>query len=147
MHVVNGSEVGRAQFETFLPNVTEFTLRLPDRSARYKFYLSAVTQVGSGEVFAKEMPRFANEGELFTTSFPQSCSSSSSRDSQIHRTAVDRCATMMVYGCVGGSRGGGVLGRTKTTFWMFYQCVLSLPYPSLILSSVGREQYQCYRFR
>ncbi|CAF95092.1 unnamed protein product, partial [Tetraodon nigroviridis] len=58
---VNGSTVGRAQFETFLPNVTEFTLRLPDRAARYKFYLSAVTQVGSGEVFAKEMPRFANE--------------------------------------------------------------------------------------
>uniref|UniRef100_H3CKU0 Neural cell adhesion molecule L1 n=1 Tax=Tetraodon nigroviridis TaxID=99883 RepID=H3CKU0_TETNG len=61
---VNGSTVGRAQFETFLPNVTEFTLRLPDRAARYKFYLSAVTQVGSGEVFAKEMPRFANEGVL-----------------------------------------------------------------------------------
>lgn len=68
MQVVNGSMVGRAQFETFLPNVTEFTLRLPDRSARYKFYLSAVTQVGSGEMFAKEMPRFANEGELFTIS-------------------------------------------------------------------------------
>ncbi|TNM89121.1 hypothetical protein fugu_005375 [Takifugu bimaculatus] len=59
---VNGSRVGRAQFETFLPNVTDFTLRLPDRSTRYKFFLSAVTQVGSGEVFAEEMPRSANEG-------------------------------------------------------------------------------------
>uniref|UniRef100_A0A674NZE5 Neurofascin homolog (chicken) a n=1 Tax=Takifugu rubripes TaxID=31033 RepID=A0A674NZE5_TAKRU len=59
---VNGSRVGRAQFETFLPNVTDFTLRLPDRFTRYKFFLSAVTQVGSGEVFAEEMPRSANEG-------------------------------------------------------------------------------------
>uniref|UniRef100_A0A672YD23 Neurofascin homolog (chicken) a n=1 Tax=Sphaeramia orbicularis TaxID=375764 RepID=A0A672YD23_9TELE len=48
---------------TFLPNVTDFTLRLPDRSARYKFYLSALTQVGAGEVFAEESPHFANEGE------------------------------------------------------------------------------------
>ncbi|XP_029682306.1 neurofascin homolog (chicken) a isoform X4 [Takifugu rubripes] len=62
---VNGSRVGRAQFETFLPNVTDFTLRLPDRFTRYKFFLSAVTQVGSGEVFAEEMPRSANE-ENFT---------------------------------------------------------------------------------
>ncbi|XP_056887064.1 neurofascin homolog (chicken) a isoform X17 [Takifugu flavidus] len=61
---VNGSRVGRAQFETFLPNVTDFTLRLPDRSTRYKFFLSAVTQVGSGEVFAEEMPRSANEAYI-----------------------------------------------------------------------------------
>lgn len=74
MQVVNGSTVGQAQFETFFPNVTEFTLRLPDRSARYKFYLSAVTQVGSGEMFAKEMPRFANEGELFTISVSETSS-------------------------------------------------------------------------
>lgn len=72
--LVNGSAVGRPQFETLLPNVTEFTLRLPDRSARYKFYLSAVTQVGSGEVFAKEMPRFANEGELFAVPVPETSS-------------------------------------------------------------------------
>nr|XP_046237307.1 neurofascin homolog (chicken) a isoform X3 [Scatophagus argus] len=62
---VNGSRVGRPQLETFLPNVTEFTLRLPDRSNRYKFYLSALTQVGKGEVFAEESPHFANE-ENFT---------------------------------------------------------------------------------
>lgn len=63
--VVNGSRVGRLQVETFLPNVTEFTFRLPDRSTRYKFYLSALTQVGAGEVFAEESPHFANEGERF----------------------------------------------------------------------------------
>ncbi|XP_038552390.1 neurofascin homolog (chicken) a isoform X3 [Micropterus salmoides] len=62
---VNGSRVGRLQVETFLPNVTEFTFRLPDRSTRYKFYLSALTQVGAGEVFAEESPHFANE-ENFT---------------------------------------------------------------------------------
>lgn len=63
---VNGSRVGRPLFETFLPNVTSFTLRLPDRSTRYKFFVSAVTQVGSGEIFAQEMPRSTNEGDLLT---------------------------------------------------------------------------------
>uniref|UniRef100_A0A8C9ZB79 Neurofascin homolog (chicken) a n=1 Tax=Sander lucioperca TaxID=283035 RepID=A0A8C9ZB79_SANLU len=58
---VNGSRVGHPKLETFSPNVTEFTLRLPDRSTRYKFYLSALTQVGAGEVFAEESPHFANE--------------------------------------------------------------------------------------
>ncbi|XP_029990783.1 neurofascin homolog (chicken) a isoform X6 [Sphaeramia orbicularis] len=61
---VNGSRVGRPILETFLPNVTDFTLRLPDRSARYKFYLSALTQVGAGEVFAEESPHFANEAYM-----------------------------------------------------------------------------------
>ncbi|XP_032369033.1 neurofascin homolog (chicken) a isoform X3 [Etheostoma spectabile] len=64
---VNGSRVGHPKLETFSPNVTEFTLRLPDRSTRYKFYLSALTQVGAGEVFAEESPHFANE-ENFTDS-------------------------------------------------------------------------------
>ncbi|XP_034081689.1 neurofascin homolog (chicken) a isoform X14 [Gymnodraco acuticeps] len=58
---VNASRMGRHQLETFLPNVTEFSLRLPDRSTRYKFFLSALTQVGSGEVFAEESPHFTNE--------------------------------------------------------------------------------------
>ncbi|XP_061639718.1 neurofascin homolog (chicken) a isoform X5 [Phyllopteryx taeniolatus] len=62
---VNGSRQGRPRLETFLPNVTEFTLRLPDRSTRYNFYLSALTQVGAGEIFAEESPFFANE-ENFT---------------------------------------------------------------------------------
>ncbi|KAM6947818.1 neurofascin homolog (chicken) a isoform 2-T2 [Lycodopsis pacificus] len=61
---VNGSRVGRAQLETLPPNVTEFTLRLPDRSTRFKFYLSAFTQVGAGEVYAEESPHFANEAYI-----------------------------------------------------------------------------------
>ncbi|XP_040891001.1 neurofascin homolog (chicken) a isoform X1 [Toxotes jaculatrix] len=61
---VNGSRVGRPQLETLLPNTTDFTLRLPDRSTRYKFYLSALTQVGAGEVYAEESPHFANEAYI-----------------------------------------------------------------------------------
>nr|XP_033483271.1 neurofascin homolog (chicken) a isoform X5 [Epinephelus lanceolatus] len=61
---VNGSRMGRPQSETFPPNETEFTIRLPDRSTRYKFYLSALTQVGAGEVFAEESPHFANEENI-----------------------------------------------------------------------------------
>ncbi|XP_061639734.1 neurofascin homolog (chicken) a isoform X19 [Phyllopteryx taeniolatus] len=61
---VNGSRQGRPRLETFLPNVTEFTLRLPDRSTRYNFYLSALTQVGAGEIFAEESPFFANEAYI-----------------------------------------------------------------------------------
>ncbi|XP_071351347.1 neurofascin homolog (chicken) a isoform X3 [Trachinotus anak] len=61
---INGSRIGRPQLETFPPNATDFSLRLPDRSTRYKFYLSALTQVGSGEVFAEESPHFANEAYI-----------------------------------------------------------------------------------
>ncbi|XP_039971773.1 neurofascin homolog (chicken) a isoform X4 [Xiphias gladius] len=61
---VNGSRVGQPQLETFLPNATDFSLRLPDRSTRYKFYLSALTQVGAGEVYAEESPHFANEAYI-----------------------------------------------------------------------------------
>uniref|UniRef100_A0A4W6E609 Neurofascin homolog (chicken) a n=1 Tax=Lates calcarifer TaxID=8187 RepID=A0A4W6E609_LATCA len=61
--IVNGSREGREQLATFLPNATDFTLRLPDRSTRYKFYLSALTQVGAGEVYAEESPHFTNEGD------------------------------------------------------------------------------------
>uniref|UniRef100_A0A8C8E401 Neural cell adhesion molecule L1 n=1 Tax=Oryzias sinensis TaxID=183150 RepID=A0A8C8E401_9TELE len=45
-------------------NVTKHTLRLPDRFTRYKLFLSALTQQGSGEVFAEESPHFSNEGEF-----------------------------------------------------------------------------------
>ncbi|KAM4587163.1 neurofascin homolog (chicken) a isoform 3-T6 [Odontesthes bonariensis] len=62
---VNGSRLGPIHFETFLPNVTELTLHLPDRSTRYKFLMSALTQVGAGEVYAEESPHFTNE-ENFT---------------------------------------------------------------------------------
>ncbi|XP_070815005.1 neurofascin homolog (chicken) a isoform X10 [Chaetodon trifascialis] len=61
---VNGSRIGRLQLEQFLPNVTDFTLRLPDRSTRYKFHLSALTQVGAGEVYAEESPHFTNEAYI-----------------------------------------------------------------------------------
>ncbi|XP_030631986.1 neurofascin homolog (chicken) a isoform X2 [Chanos chanos] len=60
-HTVNGTKEGKRQVESFLPNVTQFTIRLPDRSTRYKFYLAARTRVGSGEVYAEESPHFANE--------------------------------------------------------------------------------------
>ncbi|XP_019723206.1 neurofascin homolog (chicken) a isoform X14 [Hippocampus comes] len=60
----NGSREGRPHLETFLPNVTEFTLRLPDRSTRYNFYLSALTAVGAGEVILEESPFFANEAYI-----------------------------------------------------------------------------------
>ncbi|XP_057702438.1 neurofascin homolog (chicken) a isoform X12 [Corythoichthys intestinalis] len=60
----NGSREGRPRLETFQPNVTEFTLRLPDRSTRYNFYLSALTQVGAGEIFVEESPFFANEAYI-----------------------------------------------------------------------------------
>ncbi|KAK2914578.1 hypothetical protein Q8A73_005172 [Channa argus] len=55
---VNGSSTVQPQIQTFPPNKTDFTLQLPDRSTRYKFYLSALTQVGAGEVYAEESPHF-----------------------------------------------------------------------------------------
>ncbi|XP_047438423.1 neurofascin homolog (chicken) a isoform X10 [Mugil cephalus] len=61
---VNASTLGNMQLETFFPNVTEFSLRLPDRSTRYKFFLSALTQVGAGEVYAEESPPFTNEAYI-----------------------------------------------------------------------------------
>ncbi|KAK7916771.1 hypothetical protein WMY93_012532 [Mugilogobius chulae] len=61
---VNGSRGGRPLVETFLPNVTEFVLRLPDRMTRYKLFLSARTQVGAGQVIAEEAPLFTNEAYM-----------------------------------------------------------------------------------
>ncbi|XP_055016121.1 neurofascin homolog (chicken) a isoform X3 [Boleophthalmus pectinirostris] len=61
---VNGSRGGRPLVETFPPNVTEFVLRLPERGTRYKLFLSARTQVGSGEVIAEEAPLFTNEAYM-----------------------------------------------------------------------------------
>uniref|UniRef100_A0A667XSZ6 Neurofascin homolog (chicken) a n=1 Tax=Myripristis murdjan TaxID=586833 RepID=A0A667XSZ6_9TELE len=51
---------------TFLPNMTEFTLHIPDRSTRYRFILSALTKVGSGAPYREESPHFSNEGEHST---------------------------------------------------------------------------------
>lgn len=61
---VNGSRLGRPQLETFFANVTQFTLRLPDRTTRYKFELSALTQEGRGDVFTEEAPHFTNEAYM-----------------------------------------------------------------------------------
>uniref|UniRef100_A0A3B1JP32 Neural cell adhesion molecule L1 n=1 Tax=Astyanax mexicanus TaxID=7994 RepID=A0A3B1JP32_ASTMX len=60
-NTVNGTQVGGQQVQSFFANETEHTIHLPDRFTRYKFYLSARTQVGSGEVYAEESPHFANE--------------------------------------------------------------------------------------
>ncbi|XP_061905803.1 neurofascin homolog (chicken) a isoform X10 [Entelurus aequoreus] len=62
--IVNASRDARSQIETFHPNMTEYTMRLPDRSTRYKFYLSALTQVGAGEVFPEDSPFFTNEAYI-----------------------------------------------------------------------------------
>ncbi|TST85784.1 Neurofascin [Bagarius yarrelli] len=58
---VNGTQEGPLQILSFFPNETEYIMHLPDRLSRYKFYLSARTQVGSGEVYAEESPNFTNE--------------------------------------------------------------------------------------
>ncbi|XP_041835722.1 neurofascin homolog (chicken) a isoform X8 [Melanotaenia boesemani] len=58
------NDSSQQKLETFLPNVTQFTLRLPSRSTRYKFSLSALTQMGTGEEYAEESPHFANEVDL-----------------------------------------------------------------------------------
>ncbi|XP_053725354.1 neurofascin homolog (chicken) a isoform X12 [Synchiropus splendidus] len=62
--VVNGSRVGHPKMETFLPNMTEFSLRLPEPSTRYRFSLSALTQEGAGKAFAGESPPFTNEAYM-----------------------------------------------------------------------------------
>ncbi|XP_020559007.1 neurofascin isoform X3 [Oryzias latipes] len=61
---VNSSRPSSPTILTIPHNVTKHTLRLPDRSTRYKLFLSALTQQGSGEVFAEESPHFSNEVEL-----------------------------------------------------------------------------------
>ncbi|KAJ8400197.1 hypothetical protein AAFF_G00398910 [Aldrovandia affinis] len=58
---VNGTRLGRMKVLNFLTNVTDYSLHLPERYTRYKFFLAARTQVGAGEVYAEESPHFANE--------------------------------------------------------------------------------------
>ncbi|KAI1890658.1 hypothetical protein AGOR_G00155920 [Albula goreensis] len=60
-HTVNGTDLGDMQVMNFHSNVTDFSLPLPDRFTHYKFYLSARTKVGAGEVYAQESPHSANE--------------------------------------------------------------------------------------
>ncbi|XP_029631793.1 neurofascin isoform X3 [Salmo trutta] len=84
---VNGSRVGPMQMESFLPNVTTYTLRLPERAVRYKFYMAALTQVGAGEVYAEESPHFTNEVERtdvsVSTTFPPPPSTSTAATTTI----------------------------------------------------------------
>ncbi|XP_076860253.1 neurofascin homolog (chicken) a isoform X15 [Brachyhypopomus gauderio] len=58
---VNGTEVGSPQVLSFFPNVTDYTIQIPDRFTRYKFYLTARTQVGSGDFYVEESPYSTNE--------------------------------------------------------------------------------------
>ncbi|XP_048878432.1 neurofascin homolog (chicken) a isoform X17 [Brienomyrus brachyistius] len=58
---VNGTHLGLMQMENFPPNVTTFSLRRPNHSIHYKFFLAARTQVGAGEMYAEKSPNFTNE--------------------------------------------------------------------------------------
>lgn len=48
--------------ENFSPNQTKFTVQRADPVSRYRFTLSARTQVGSGEAATEESPASPNEG-------------------------------------------------------------------------------------
>ncbi|KAJ8259471.1 hypothetical protein GJAV_G00169690 [Gymnothorax javanicus] len=58
---VNGTRLGRVQMENLLSNVTEYTLRVPDRFTHYNFSLAARTKVGAGDAYIEESPHFSNE--------------------------------------------------------------------------------------
>uniref|UniRef100_A0A5F8GD76 Neurofascin n=1 Tax=Monodelphis domestica TaxID=13616 RepID=A0A5F8GD76_MONDO len=57
----NGTKTGKALIETFSPNQTKFSIQRADPVSRYRFSLSARTQVGSGEVVTEESPAPPNE--------------------------------------------------------------------------------------
>ncbi|XP_055974910.1 neurofascin isoform X14 [Sorex fumeus] len=57
----NGTKVGKQVVETFSPNQTKFTVQRADPVSRYRFSLSARTQVGSGEAATEESPASPNE--------------------------------------------------------------------------------------
>uniref|UniRef100_A0A8C4M2M1 Neurofascin n=1 Tax=Equus asinus asinus TaxID=83772 RepID=A0A8C4M2M1_EQUAS len=58
----NGTKVGKQIVENFSPNQTKFTVQRADPVSRYRFTLSARTQVGSGEAVTEESPAPPNEG-------------------------------------------------------------------------------------
>ncbi|XP_059947050.1 neurofascin isoform X9 [Mesoplodon densirostris] len=58
----NGTKVGKQIVENFSPNQTKFTMQRADPVSRYRFSLSARTQVGSGEAVTEESPAPPNEG-------------------------------------------------------------------------------------
>ncbi|XP_039507868.1 neurofascin isoform X2 [Pimephales promelas] len=51
----------RIQVENIPPNITYFSLPRLDRYTRYKFSLAAQTEVGVGEAFTEESPKFTTE--------------------------------------------------------------------------------------
>ncbi|XP_055000381.1 neurofascin isoform X4 [Sorex araneus] len=57
----NGTKLGKQVVETFSPNQTKFTVQRADPVSRYRFSLSARTQVGSGEAATEESPASPNE--------------------------------------------------------------------------------------
>ncbi|XP_024832416.1 neurofascin isoform X17 [Bos indicus] len=57
----NGTKVGKQIVENFSPNQTKFTVQRADPVSRYRFSLSARTQVGSGEAVTEESPAPPNE--------------------------------------------------------------------------------------
>ncbi|KAM6311084.1 neurofascin isoform 7-T7 [Podargus strigoides] len=57
----NGSKTGRTLVENFSPNQTKFTLQRTDPISRYRFFLSARTQVGEGKTLMEESPALLNE--------------------------------------------------------------------------------------
>ncbi|XP_013013349.1 neurofascin isoform X16 [Cavia porcellus] len=57
----NGTKLGKQIVENFSPNQTKFSLQRSDPVSRYRFTLSARTQVGSGEAVTEESPAPPNE--------------------------------------------------------------------------------------
>jgi len=57
----------RIQVENIPPNITYFSLPRLDRYTRYKFSLAAQTEVGVGEAFTEESPKFTTEGNFSST--------------------------------------------------------------------------------
>ncbi|XP_005375387.1 PREDICTED: neurofascin isoform X10 [Chinchilla lanigera] len=57
----NGTKLGKQIAENFSPNQTKFSVQRSDPVSRYRFTLSARTQVGSGEAVTEESPAPPNE--------------------------------------------------------------------------------------
>ncbi|XP_029334572.1 neurofascin isoform X18 [Mus caroli] len=57
----NGTKLGKQVVENFSPNQTKFSVQRADPVSRYRFSLSARTQVGSGEAATEESPAPPNE--------------------------------------------------------------------------------------
>ncbi|XP_021098150.1 neurofascin isoform X1 [Heterocephalus glaber] len=57
----NGTKLGKQIVENFSPNQTKFLVQRSDPVSRYRFTLSARTQVGSGEAVTEESPAPPNE--------------------------------------------------------------------------------------